>query len=91
MAFSDKLDEDIKALEAQREHLPRMFSDWHNKLSVDDSDAKMAALAQWALEEISNEWQIAAITAAMSEDDLNECEAWIEDMIDTRQGIDGPG
>lgn len=88
MAFSDQLDENIKALEAQT--LPAGVSDWYQNLDALTSDSKMASLAAWALTLLPIDWQIAAITHALSEDALDELAAWADDMIDTRRGIDGP-
>ena len=91
MAFSDKIDDNIKALEKHKLPAVRVSSDWYEHLDVDTGDAQVANLAAWALALLSDEWQIAAITQALSEDDLRELEAWIDDMVDTRRGIDGPG
>lgn len=90
MAFSDKLDDNIKALEKHRLPAGDNLQHWYDHLDTDTGDAKVANLAAWALALLPNEWHIAAITQGLTEDDLRELEAWIDDMVDTRRGIDGP-
>lgn len=90
MPFSDDLDTRIKELEKQK--LPTGIERWYETLPADTADAQVANLAAWALALLShdNTWQIAAMTASLSEDDIDEVEQWLEDMIHTRRGIDGP-
>lgn len=88
MAYSDRIEHTIKALEVQK--LPAGISDWYQNLDALTTDSKVAKLAAWALALLPNEWQIGAITEALSEDALDELAAWADDMIDTRRGIDGP-
>lgn len=88
MAFSDELNENIKTLEVQK--LPAGSSDWYQNLDALTSDSKVASLAAWALSLLPIEWQIAAITNALSDEHLDELAAWADDMSDTRRGIDGP-
>ena len=90
MAFSDKIDDNIKALEKYRLPAGDNLQHWYDHLDIDTGDAQVANLAAWALALLDNEWQIAAITQGLSEDELRELEAWIDDMVDTLRGIDGP-
>ncbi len=89
MALNKTIDEHIKALEVQK--LPAGVDNWYQHLDADTADSKLANLAAWALSLLENEWQVAAITQGLTEDDLGELEAVIEDMSDTRREIDGPG